>query len=60
MKAKEIFNQKAISQTVGIGYDYNKAVGKLALIPLTKLVPKKGEYHMCLRELINLSLESQL
>ena len=28
---KEIFNQQAISQTVGIGYDYNKAVGKLSI-----------------------------
>ena len=31
MKAKEIFNQQAISQTVGIGYDYNEAVGKLSI-----------------------------
>ena len=31
MKAKEIFNQKAISQTVGIGYDYNEVVGKLSI-----------------------------
>ena len=23
VKAKEIFNQQAISQTIGIGYDYN-------------------------------------
>ena len=30
-KAKGIFNQQAISQTVGIGYDYNKAVGKLSI-----------------------------
>ena len=29
MKAKEIFNQQAISQTVGICYDYNEPVGKL-------------------------------
>ena len=31
MKAKEIFNQQAISQTVGIGYDYNETVGKLSI-----------------------------
>ena len=31
VKAKEIFNQKAISQTVGIGYDYNEAVEKLSM-----------------------------
>ena len=31
MKAKEIFNQQATSQTVGIGYDYNEAVGKLSI-----------------------------
>ena len=29
MKAKEILNQQAISQTVGIVYDYNEVVGKL-------------------------------
>ena len=31
MKAKEIFNQQAISQTIGIGFDYNEAVGKLSI-----------------------------
>ena len=31
VKAKEIFNQQAISQTVGIGYDYNEAFGKLSI-----------------------------
>ena len=31
VKAKEIFNQQAISQTVGIGFDYNEAVGKLSI-----------------------------
>ena len=31
VKAKEIFNQQAISQIVGIGYDYNEAVGKLSI-----------------------------
>ena len=31
VKAKEIFNQQAISQTVGIGYDYNEAIGKLSI-----------------------------
>ena len=31
MKDKEIFNQQAISQTVGIGYDYNEVVGKLSI-----------------------------
>ena len=31
VKAKDIFNQQAISQTVGIGYDYNEAVGKLSI-----------------------------
>ena len=29
VKAKEIFNQQAISKTVGICFDYNEAVGKL-------------------------------
>ena len=31
MKAKEIFNQQAISQTVSVGYDYNEAVVKLSI-----------------------------
>ena len=31
MKAKEIFNQQAISQTNGISYDYNEAVGKSSI-----------------------------
>ena len=31
VKAKEIFNKQAISQTIGIGYDYNEAVGKLSI-----------------------------
>ena len=31
VKTKEIFNQQAISQTVGIGYDYNEVVGKLSI-----------------------------
>ena len=31
MKAKDIFNQQAISQTIGIGYDYNEDVGKLSI-----------------------------
>ena len=31
VKAKDIFNQQAISQTIGIGYDYNEAVGKLSI-----------------------------
>ena len=31
VKVKEIFNQQAISQTVGIGYDYNEAVEKLSI-----------------------------
>ena len=31
VKSKEIFNRQAISQTVGIGYDYNEAVGKLSI-----------------------------
>ena len=31
VKAKEIFKQQAISQSVGIGYDYNEAVGKLSI-----------------------------
>ena len=31
VKAKELFNQQAISQTVGIGYDYNEAVGKFSI-----------------------------
>ena len=31
VKAKEIFNQQAFSQTVGIGYDYNEVVWKLSI-----------------------------
>ena len=31
VKAKENFNQQAISQTVDIGYDYNEAFGKLSI-----------------------------
>ena len=31
VKAKDIFNQQAISQTVGTCYDYNEAIGKLSL-----------------------------
>ena len=31
VKAKEIFNHHALSQTVGIGYNYNEAVGKLSI-----------------------------
>ena len=31
VKDKKIFNQQYISQTVGIGYDYNEAVGKLSI-----------------------------
>ena len=59
VKAKEIFNQQAISQTVGIGYDYNEAVGKLNINSPNRFVLKKGEFLMCLRVLKNLSLEIQ-
>ena len=31
MKAKELFNQITINQTVGIGFDYNEAEGKLSI-----------------------------
>ena len=31
VKDKDIFNHQAISQTVGIGYDYNEAIGKLRI-----------------------------
>ena len=31
VKAKELFNQQAINQTVGIGYDYNEAKGKSSI-----------------------------
>ena len=31
IKSKEIFNQQAISQTFGIGYDYKKDVGMLSI-----------------------------
>ena len=41
MKAKEIFNQQAISQTVGIGYDYNEAVGKLSINSPKKVSAKE-------------------
>ena len=41
VKAKEIFNQQAISQTVGIGYDYNEAVGKLSINSPNKVSAKE-------------------
>ena len=41
MKATEIFNQQAISQTVGIGYDYNEAVGKLSINSPTRVSAKE-------------------
>ena len=60
MKAKEIFNQQAISQIVGIGYDYNEVVGKLSINSPNRVSAKeRGIPHMCLRVLTNLSLESQ-
>ena len=41
--AKEIFNQQAISQTVGIGFDYNEAVGLLGInSPTTESAKEKG------------------
>ena len=58
MKAKELFNQIAINQTVGIGFDYNEAVGKLSINTLIESVLKTGVYHMCLRVLRNPSLEN--
>ena len=41
MKAKEIFNRQAIIQTVGIGYDYNEAVGKLRINSPKKVSAKE-------------------
>ena len=43
VKAKEIFNQQAISQTVGIGYDYNEAVGKLSINSPNRVNAKEKE-----------------
>ena len=41
VKDKEIFNQQGISQTVGIGYDYNEAVGKLSRISPNRVSAKE-------------------
>ena len=47
MKDKEIFNQQAISQTVGIGYDYNEVVGKLSINSPNKVsVKERGIPHV--------------
>ena len=47
VKAKEIFNQQAISQTVGIGYNYNEAIGKLSINSPNKVSAKeKGIPHV--------------
>ena len=47
MKAKEIFNQQTIGQTVGIGYDYNEVVGKLSINSPNKVSAKeKGILHV--------------
>ena len=59
VKAKEIFNQQAVSQTVGIGYDYNKAVGKLSINSPNRVSAKEREISHVLKGVENLSLESQ-
>ena len=41
MKAKELFNQQAISQTFGIGYDYYEAGGKLSINPPNRVSAKE-------------------
>ena len=41
MKAKEVFNQQAISQTVGIGYDYNEVFGKLSINSPNRVTAKE-------------------
>ena len=47
VKAKELFNQQAISQTVGIGYDYNEAVGKLSINSPNRVSAKeRGILHV--------------
>ena len=47
VKAKYIFNQQPISQTVGIGYDYNEVVGKLSINSLDIVSAKeRGIPHM--------------
>ena len=47
VKAIEIFNQQAISQTVGICYDYNEAVEKLSINSPNKVSAKeRGISHV--------------
>ena len=47
VKAKEIFNQQAISQTVGIGFDYNEAVGKLSINSPNRVSAKERGNSSC-------------
>ena len=49
MKAKEIFNQQAISQTIGIGYDYNEAVEKLSINSPNRVSAKERGIHHVLK-----------
>ena len=47
VKAKEFFNQIAINQTVGIGFDYNEAEGKLSInTPNRVSVEDRGIPHV--------------
>ena len=41
VKAKEILDQQAISQTVGIGYDYNETIGKLSINSPNRVTAKE-------------------
>ena len=47
VKDKELFNQQAINQTVGIGCDYNETVGKLSINSSNKVsVVERGIPHV--------------
>ena len=59
LKDKEIFNQQASSQTVGIGYDYNEVVGKLSINSPNRVSAKERGIPIFLKVLRNFSLESQ-
>ncbi|KAK1388395.1 hypothetical protein POM88_016573 [Heracleum sosnowskyi] len=44
---KEIFNKQAISQPIGIGYDYNEAIGELSInTPNRVSVEERGVPHV--------------
>ena len=49
VKDKEIFNQQATSQIVGIGYDYNEAIGKLSINSLNRVSDKERRIPQVLK-----------